>query len=96
VYASRVDPSVLTFLLSLPHNHLRSKKNENSKCLTLPFFGEGRYSDDASHCAKILPVFYDKLDISDPNDPDVIIKIDMSNAFNTTCRALTPLNYDTQ
>jgi hypothetical protein len=25
---------------------------------------------------------------SDPNDPEVIIKIDVSNAFNTTCRAL--------
>jgi hypothetical protein len=24
------------------------------------------------------------LDTSDPNDPDVIIKIDVSNAFNTT------------
>jgi hypothetical protein len=26
---------------------------------------------------------------SDPNDPEVIIKIDVSNAFNTTCRDLT-------
>jgi hypothetical protein len=34
-------------------------------------------------------VFYDNLDISDPNDPDVIIKIDVSNPFNTTDRALT-------
>ena len=45
--------------------------------------------DGASHCAKILSVFYDNLDTSDPNDPDVIIKIDVSNAFNTTDRALT-------
>ena len=45
--------------------------------------------DGASHCAKILSVFYDNLDISDPNDPDVIIKIDVSNAFNITDRALT-------
>ena len=37
----------------------------------------------------MLSVFYDNLDISDPNDPDVIIKIDVSNAFNTTDRALT-------
>ena len=44
--------------------------------------------DGASHCAKILSVFYDNLDTSDPNDPEVI-KIDISNAFNTTCRALT-------
>jgi hypothetical protein len=45
--------------------------------------------DGASHCAKILSVFYDSLNTWDPNDPEVIIKIDMSNAFNTTCRALT-------
>ncbi len=38
---------------------------------------------------KILSVFYDNLDISDPNDPDVIIKIDVSNKFNTTDRDLT-------
>jgi hypothetical protein len=25
--------------------------------------------------------FYDSLDTSDPNDPDVIVKIDISNAF---------------
>jgi len=29
-----------------------------------------------SHCEKILVFFYDNLDTSDPNDPDVIIKID--------------------
>jgi hypothetical protein len=47
--------------------------------------------DGASHCAKILSVFYDILDTSDPNDPEVIIKpmIGISNSFNTTCRALT-------
>jgi len=45
--------------------------------------------DGASHCAKILSVFYDNLNTSDPNDPDVIIKIDISNAFNTTNRDLT-------
>ena len=45
--------------------------------------------DGASHCAKILSVFYDNLDTSDPNDPEVIIKIDISNAFNTTCFALS-------
>jgi hypothetical protein len=42
-----------------------------------------------SHLRKILSVFYDNLDISDPNDPDVIIKIDVSNVFNTTDRDLT-------
>ena len=43
----------------------------------------------ASHCAKILSVFYDNLDTSDHNDPEVIIQIHISNAFNSTCRALT-------
>ena len=43
----------------------------------------------ASHCAKILSTFYDSLDTTDLNDPEVIIKIDISNAFNSTCRALT-------
>ena len=42
--------------------------------------------DGASHCAKILSVFYDNLVILDPDDPDVIIKIDVSNASNTTNR----------
>ena len=32
--------------------------------------------DGASYCAKILSVFYDNLDVSDPNDPNVIIKIE--------------------
>ena len=45
--------------------------------------------DGASHCAKVLSVFYDSLDISDPNDPEVIIKIDVSNAFNSTDRPFT-------
>ncbi len=31
----------------------------------------------------------DNLDTSDPNDPDVIINIDVSNVFNTTDRVLT-------
>ena len=45
--------------------------------------------DGTSHCAKILSVFYDNFNTSDPNDPDVIIKIDISNVFNTTSRVLT-------
>jgi hypothetical protein len=44
--------------------------------------------DGASHCAKILSVFYDNLDTSDSNDSDMIIKIDVSNVFNTTDRDL--------
>jgi hypothetical protein len=38
---------------------------------------------------KILAVFYDNLDVSDPNDPDVIIKIVISDVFNTTDREVT-------
>ena len=37
--------------------------------------------DGASHYAKILSVFYDNLDTWDPNDPRVIIKINISNVF---------------
>ena len=44
--------------------------------------------DGASHCAKLLTIIYDNLD-SDAQDPDVIIKIDISNAFNVLCRYLT-------
>jgi hypothetical protein len=45
--------------------------------------------DGASYCAKLLACFYDNLETADPSHPDVIIKIDMTNAFNTTYRALT-------
>ena len=38
---------------------------------------------------KILSTFYDSLDTTDLNDPEVIIKIDISNVFNSTCRDLT-------
>jgi hypothetical protein len=41
-----------------------------------------------SHCAKILSAMYASLN-SDPSDPDVIIKLDMSNAFNVLCHRLT-------
>jgi hypothetical protein len=40
--------------------------------------------DGASHCAKILSAMYASLN-SDPSDPDVIIKLDISNAFNVLC-----------
>ncbi len=70
--------------------------NESSKLFTSSygypydnFIQTAGIRDGASNCAKILSVFYDNLDTSDPNDPDVIIKIDVSNAFNTTDRALT-------
>ncbi len=64
-------------------------RNEAAKLFTSSYIQTSGIRDGASHCAKILSVFYDNLDISDPNDPDVIIKIDVSNAFNTTDRALT-------
>ena len=67
-------------------------RNEAAKLFTSTydnFIQTAGIRDGASHCAKILSVFYDNLDTSDPNDPEVIIKIDISNAFDTTCRALT-------
>jgi hypothetical protein len=66
-------------------------RNEAAKVFTSTydtFIQTAGIRDGASNCAKILSVFYDNLDTSDP-DPEVIIKIDISNAFNTTCRALT-------
>ncbi len=45
--------------------------------------------DDVSHCAGILTCLYDNLDVSDPTDPEVIIKIDVVNVFNSTDRDLT-------
>jgi hypothetical protein len=44
--------------------------------------------DGASHCTKIPSSMYSALN-PDPSDPDVIIKIDISNAFNVVCRQLT-------
>jgi hypothetical protein len=67
-------------------------RNEAAKLFTSSydnFIQTAGIRDGASHCAKILSVFYDNLDTSDPNDPDVIIKIDVSNAFNTADRALS-------
>jgi hypothetical protein len=69
-----------------------SVRNEAAKPFTSTydnFIQTAGIRDGASHCAKIISVFYDSLDTSDPNDPEVIIRIDISNAFNTTCRALT-------
>ena len=67
-------------------------RNEAAKLFTSTydnFIQTAGIRDGASPCAKILACFYDNLDTSDPNDPDVIIKIDISNVFNTTDRALT-------
>jgi hypothetical protein len=67
-------------------------RNEVAKFFTSTynnFIQTAGIRDGASHCVKILSVFYDNLDAMDPDDPDVIIKIDVSNAFNTTDRDLT-------
>ena len=40
--------------------------------------------DGVSHYVKILSIFYDRLDTTDLNEPEVIIKIDMSNTFNSS------------
>jgi hypothetical protein len=67
-------------------------RNEPGKLFTSSydnFIQTAGTRDGVSHCAKILSVFYDNLDISDPNDPKVIIKIDVSNAFKSTDRDLT-------
>jgi hypothetical protein len=67
-------------------------RNEAAKLFTSTydnFIQTAGIRDGASRCVKILSVFYDNLDTSDPNDPEEIIKIDISNAFNTTFRALT-------
>jgi hypothetical protein len=45
--------------------------------------------DGASHCVKILTCFCDNLDVSDPTDPEVIIKIDVANVLDSTDRDLT-------
>jgi hypothetical protein len=37
----------------------------------------------------IAPLFFNDNDTSNPTDPEVIIKIDISNSFNTTCCDLT-------
>ncbi len=70
----------------------RPVRNEAAKLFTSTydnFIQTAGIRDGASHCAKILLVFYDSLDTSDPNDPEEIIEIDITNAFNTTCLALT-------
>jgi hypothetical protein len=49
--------------------------NESAKFFTSTydnFIKTAGIRDGTSHCAKILSVFYDNLDVSDPNDPDVI------------------------
>ena len=65
--------------------------NEAAKLFTSTydkFIQTAGIRDGASHCAKILSIFYDSLETTNLN-PEVIIKIDISNAFNTTSRALT-------
>ena len=67
-------------------------RNEAAKLFTSTydnFIQSAGIRHGASHCAKILSCFYDNLDVSDPNDPDVIIKIVISNVFYTTDRDVT-------
>ena len=66
--------------------------NETAKLFTSSydnFIQTAGIRDGVSHCAKILTCFYDNLDVSDPTDPEVIIQIDVANAFNSTNRGLT-------
>jgi hypothetical protein len=67
-------------------------RNETSKLFTSSyenFIQTTGIRDVASHCAKILTCFCDNLDVSDPTNPKVIIKIDVANAFYSTDRGLT-------
>ena len=61
--------------------------NEEAKIFTSTYGNfiqtDGIRDGASSHYAKILFGFYDNLDTSDINDPEVIIKIDISNVFNT-------------
>jgi hypothetical protein len=66
--------------------------NEESKLFTSSydnFIQTTGIRDGVSDCDKILTCFYDNFDVSDPTDPDVIIKIDVVNVFNSTNRGLT-------
>ena len=64
-----------------PISHIFTSTYEN-------FLQTAGLQDGASHCAKILSSMYAALN-TDPSDPDVIIKLDISNAFNVLCRQLT-------
>ncbi len=69
-----------------------SVRNETTKLFTSTydnFIQTAGIRDGVSHYAKILSIFYDSLDTTDLNDPEVIMKIDVSNSFNSTCRVLT-------
>ncbi len=59
-------------------------RNEEAKLFTSAYDNFSQTAgirDGASHCAKILSVSYDNLDTSDPNDREMMIKIDISNAL---------------
>ena len=69
-----------------------SVRNEEAKFCTSTydvFIQTTGIRDGDSHYAKILSIFYDNLDTTDLNDPAVIIKIDISNVFNSTFCVLT-------
>jgi len=50
--------------------------------------GPSLHRDGTSHCVKILSSMYESLN-SDPNDADVLVNLDIENAFNVLCRQLT-------
>ena len=69
-----------------------SVRNEETKLFTSTydnFIQATGIRDGVSHYVKILWIFYDILDTTDLNDPEVFIKIDISNVFHSTCRTLT-------
>ena len=69
-----------------------SVHNEETKIFTSTydiFIQTAGIRDGTSHWAKILSTFYDSLDTTDLNDPEVIIKIDISNVINSTWLTLT-------
>jgi hypothetical protein len=72
-------------------SHVTGKDNVVADVLSrYPRLTDQSYDrDGVSHCTKTLSIFYDDLDTTDPNDPEVIIKIDISNTFNSACRVLT-------
>ena len=78
VAVSPTSPPPLSEALFPKYSHLHTKI----------FYRQQVSRDGASHCAKILSPMYSALN-SDLSNPDVIIKLDVSNAFNVLCRRLT-------
>jgi hypothetical protein len=88
-YVERYGTVALTTYRSMRRLGTHNEPVKSFTCTYDKFIQTASIRDGASYCAKILSIFYDNLDDSTPNDPDSIIKIDVSNAFNTTDRAFT-------